>query len=367
MRSTSCATVGSALAAVALLFAAQARALVEADDLGDVTAEAVTNGFAGPVENLTDTISRLAGSKPITRPDGSPLILGNVARGEDPALSDQSQIQLFVTGDADVLMRVEYIGGGTSTGTAALGYYHYPLSAGLGSTDLVSEPLIGQGIHLAGHVEEVRIPKHSFLGLYANHDSSTSSYFTGHTRNADAHDHFLIFDTNRGWLVSLEDLGDLGDRDYEDMLVLVTFEGRADPLGVIEIPADGSTISGVGIFSGWVCRGDLIEILIDGVERSRVGSGTARDDTEPVCGRSSTGYSLLINFNRLGAGAHEAQLIVDGAVLDETTFEVVSLGEAPFLRGLDGVCDVPGFPTAGSTTTVRWSQATQGFEIVGVE
>lgn len=364
-----------------------ARGFVDADTLGDTTAEGVTYGYAGPQEDLAKTIEALSGPRPILAPSGLPLRIGHVprrnapggsSRGDPPRLepgpNDQSQVQLFVTGDADVVMRVRYLGRGISSNSAVLGVYHYPQSAGLGAAGVSGEALITQPSDPPGTVKTFALPRDSYVGLYANHHSSGQSYFTEHDRN-DGEDHFLLFETNQGWLVALEDLNGLGDTDYEDLLALITFSidgdeidpGPDGPLGVIEIPADGSSVSGVGIFSGWICQGDVVEIEIDGIERSRAGSGTPRGDTEAVCDRTDTGFSSSINFNRLGDGEHHAKLIVDGSVLDEIDFEVVTLGEKPFLRGLNAVCEVPDFPSGGSRTTLRWSQGTQGFEIVGVE
>lgn len=375
---------GFALTAVLV---SEARGFVDADSLSDTTPQGVTYGYAGPREDLAKTIDALSRSRPILSPNGLPLRIGHVPRGNapggssrdeppnrEPGPNDQSQVQLFATGDAAVVMHVRYLGSGISSNTAVLGVYHYPRSAGLGSAGLSGEPLIDQASDPPATVRTFALPRNSYVGLYANHHSSSQSYFTEHGRNG-GEDHFLLFETNQGWLIAVEDLNGLGDTDFEDLLALVTFTldgapidpGPEAPLGVIEIPADGSTVSGVGIFSGWVCGGDVVEIEIDGAERSRAGSGTARADTESTCGRSDTGYSLLINFNRLGAGAHQARLIVDGTVLDETTFDVATLGNAPFLRGLSGVCEIQDFPAAGSTTVTRWSEATQRFEIVDVE
>lgn len=144
--------------------------------------------------------------------------------------------------------------------------------------------------------------------------------------------------------------------------------------GYFENPGAGSSQSGIGVLSGWVCDAEEVRfefVRPDGsVWREPAASGTIRTDTAPICGHSATGFGLLWNWNLLGAGAHTVRAVVDDIVLAEHTFTVTTLGiadeqgdEDDFPRGLSGRYPLADFPTAGETTTLEWSQAQQNFVI----
>lgn len=65
--------------------------------------------------------------------------------------------------------------------------------------------------------------------------------------------------------------------------------------GLLENPVVDSTESGIGVISGWHCTATRIDIIIDGLSAGKAGSGTSRNDTTGICGRSGSGYSLLYN------------------------------------------------------------------------
>lgn len=137
------------------------------------------------------------------------------------------------------------------------------------------------------------------------------------------------------------------------------------PVGVFEVPSDGSRVSGVLAFSGWICDAQVVEIQVDGGPPIRAAYGTPRGDTVATCGDDNNGLSLLFNFALLGDGVHTATLLADGVVVGTSTFEVATLG-APFVR------DRP--PTiyrledfGGQDVSVQWSQPLQNFVIVGAE
>src|SRR5436309_11507677 len=54
--------------------------------------------------------------------------------------------------------------------------------------------------------------------------------------------------------------------------------------GVLEVPAENSTQSGIGVVSGWHCDALRIEVAIDEGPPLLAGSGTERLDTASVCG-----------------------------------------------------------------------------------
>ena len=137
--------------------------------------------------------------------------------------------------------------------------------------------------------------------------------------------------------------------------------------GLLENPFSGSFQSGIGLFSGWVCDASQVEIEIDGDLTFMAGYGTDRIDTTGVCGDSDNGFGLLFNWNLLGGGTrggtqHTVRALADGVEFDRATFTVTTLG-TEFVRGAEGECRVPNFPTAGETVTLMWQESMQNFVI----
>ena len=83
------------------------------------------------------------------------------------------------------------------------------------------------------------------------------------------------------------------------------------PLGNLENPANGSYQSGVAVISGWACEADKVEIEIDGIKKLTASYGTARGDTQAVCGDKDNGFGLLYSMSLLGQGQHNLRLLVD--------------------------------------------------------
>ena len=135
-----------------------------------------------------------------------------------------------------------------------------------------------------------------------------------------------------------------------------------DVVGYLENPGATSFQSGIGLISGWVCDADEVEITLNG-EPQEAAYGTARLDTEAVCGDSDNGFGLLFNWNLLGDGEHEVVALVDGVELDRATVTVTTLG-AEFLRDVTGRCTAADFPTGDETVTLAWQQTQQNFVIV---
>ena len=132
--------------------------------------------------------------------------------------------------------------------------------------------------------------------------------------------------------------------------------------GYLENPGAASFQSGIGVISGWTCDADEVEIVLNGVPQEAA-YGTARLDTEAVCGDSDNGFGLLFNWNLLGDGEHEVVALVDGVELDRATVTVTTLG-AEFLRNVTGTCTAADFPTMDETVTLAWQQTQQNFVIV---
>ncbi len=122
--------------------------------------------------------------------------------------------------------------------------------------------------------------------------------------------------------------------------------------------------SGIALIRGWACQASRVEVRIDDGPLLLTAYGTNRPDTATVCdGRTSTGFGLLYNWNRLGDGPHTIQAFADGEKFASANFVVTTLG-SEYLQGVSGEYTVPDFPNAGRSTTIRWSESDQNFVIV---
>ncbi len=136
------------------------------------------------------------------------------------------------------------------------------------------------------------------------------------------------------------------------------------PVGNLEVPGNGSFQSGIGFISGWVCAGEVVEVVLNGDQRLPVTArGLARGDTEAACGDQNNGFLTIWNWNLMGEGTHTAALVVDGQTLRRHSFTVTTLGEE-FVRDVEKDVTVEDFPGPGETVTLRWQQPVQNFVIV---
>ena len=129
----------------------------------------------------------------------------------------------------------------------------------------------------------------------------------------------------------------------------------------LENPRSASFQSGIGAISGWACHAHEIVIELDGTPL-QAAYGTVREDTRRVCGDTDNGFSLLWNWNNLGAGTHTVRALIDGVEFANTTVRVTTFGKE-FLRGVSGLFDLLNFPASGETTVVQWEQSLQNFVI----
>lgn len=137
--------------------------------------------------------------------------------------------------------------------------------------------------------------------------------------------------------------------------------------GVIEIPAQDSFQSGVGLISGWSCVAESVEISIDGGTRIKVPSESPRGDVESVCSHPNAGFGLLMNYNTMSEGEHTVQLYAKSMPLgDLRKFKVVK-PKGEFARGLVKQVTVADFPEPGKTTTLDWREGEQRFGIKEVK
>ncbi len=137
----------------------------------------------------------------------------------------------------------------------------------------------------------------------------------------------------------------------------------ASYLSYAETPAEGSIQSGVGLIRGWACDAKSVEVQFDDLPRTPIPYGSARTDTNAICGDDDNGYGAVFAWGSLGHGTHTMKTFIDGRRIREVTFEVRGL-EEPFVTGLSGGYELPDFPATGQTVRIEWSEADQNFTIV---
>ena len=135
---------------------------------------------------------------------------------------------------------------------------------------------------------------------------------------------------------------------------------------VLESPADGAIVSGIGFISGWKCNaGEITVVIADGDPISLV-THLGRLDTAPQCdGAADNGFVTQMNWNWLGAGEHTAVAYDDGEEFARSTFTVGTTGEE-FVEDAMGQCSIDDFPAPGESATFVWNESTQHLELSGV-
>ena len=137
---------------------------------------------------------------------------------------------------------------------------------------------------------------------------------------------------------------------------------------VLESPATGATLSGLGFISGWKCDATKITVTIDDGDPLPVAMHQQRGDLRVagVCGGTiNHGFIMQMNWALLGDGAHVVVAYDSGVEFARATFTVGTTGEE-FLSGVTRQTVVDGFPTPGERALLEWNESTQHFEIVTV-
>jgi len=151
------------------------------------------------------------------------------------------------------------------------------------------------------------------------------------------------------------------------MLGLLLIGGVAHA-ATLEIPTPHTTLSGIGVVSGWKCeaKGPLT-VRFNGGESIPLVYGSERRDVldAGACPHDRVGFVSIMNWGELGDGRHTAVVYDDGVEFDRSTFDVVTTGET-FLRGAAGQCIVPDFPAPNENARFIWNQATQHMELAEV-
>ena len=132
---------------------------------------------------------------------------------------------------------------------------------------------------------------------------------------------------------------------------------------VLESPATGATVSGLGLISGWKCNAGEITVVIDEGDPHAVVTHLDRMDTAGHCDDATdNGFLAQMNWNFLGAGEHTAVAYDDGEEFARHTFLVGTTGEE-FLEDVMGECTIADFPAPGESATFVWSESTQHLEL----
>ena len=133
--------------------------------------------------------------------------------------------------------------------------------------------------------------------------------------------------------------------------------------GWLDNPQPASHQSGISVLSGWLCAADSVVFEVNDTLELEAAYGTDRPDTAEQCDETDTGFGLLFNWNRLGAGEHTVTLVVDALVLETFPVTVTTLNEAEFLTGATGETTVRDFPTDGESVRLVWQEAQQNFAL----
>ncbi len=151
-------------------------------------------------------------------------------------------------------------------------------------------------------------------------------------------------------------------------LVFVLLVPSLASAATLDIPGHGTTLSGIGVISGWKCeaKGDLT-IRFNGGDPLPLLYGSERGDVRRVgaCPDSDVGFVAIWNWGNLDDGEHTAVVYDDGVEFARSTFRVVTTGEA-FRTDLEGECTIPHFPDPGDTARFVWNTGTQHLEMVSV-
>ena len=88
---------------------------------------------------------------------------------------------------------------------------------------------------------------------------------------------------------------------------------HAQPSSVLEIPGNGTTVSGIGMISGWKCEAGDITISLNDGDPIPATYGLPRADTSGVCDNDgNNGFFSYTNWGNLGDGEHTAVVYDDG-------------------------------------------------------
>ena len=156
-------------------------------------------------------------------------------------------------------------------------------------------------------------------------------------------------------------------RQMIGFLAALVLTSTAAHAATLEIPTPHTTLSGIGVISGWKCEAGELTVRFNGGAPLPLVYGSKRKDVldAGACDHAEVGFVSIMNWGNLGDGPHTAVVYDDGVEFDRSTFDVVTTGET-FLRGAAGQCIVPDFPAPNENARFIWNQPTQHMELAEV-
>ena len=147
------------------------------------------------------------------------------------------------------------------------------------------------------------------------------------------------------------------------MLGLLLIGGVAHA-ATLEIPTPHTTLSGIGVVSGWKCDAGELAVRFDGGPPLPLVYGSERRDVRDAgaCPHDRVGFVTIMNWGNLGDGRHTAVVYDDGVEFGRSVFTVRRFREA-FVRDVSLTLPVQDFPHQGDNAVFTWSQATQHLEL----
>ena len=135
----------------------------------------------------------------------------------------------------------------------------------------------------------------------------------------------------------------------------------------LDSPANNSTVSGIGVISGWKCEavGDITVSFDDGDPIPLV-YGSSRGDTSASCNDDDglNGFVAIWNWGLLSDGPHTAVVYDNEVEFARSTFSVVNFGQE-FVEATRE-CMIEDFPAMGETATFAWNESTQHLELAEI-
>lgn len=151
------------------------------------------------------------------------------------------------------------------------------------------------------------------------------------------------------------------------LVVIVGLSLAQAQAATLEIPTRHTTLSGIGIVSGWKCDAGELTVRFNGGPPVPLLYGAERPDVldAGACDTAEVGFLTIWNYGELGDGEHTAIVYDDEVEFARSTFEVVTFGEA-FVRGEEKVWTLTDWPDFGTDVTIAWNEATQNIGIIDI-
>ena len=132
----------------------------------------------------------------------------------------------------------------------------------------------------------------------------------------------------------------------------------------LEIPTPHTTVSGIGVISGWKCEAGALTVRFDGGAPLPLLHGAERADVlkAGACDHATVGFLSIMNWGNLGDGEHTAVVYDDGVEFGRSVFTVRRFRDA-FVTDAALTLPVQDFPHQGDTAVFTWSEATQHLEL----